>query len=146
MKSAYYTGSLEHMATMLSRETEYQPRKDFRQVSLFGLDVILDASMPVNTIEFRNGDGKVLARVISGDEGWIGMLRDAWRHEAVTAPKIAPSVDLASGIDIGLPTPVEVAVSLGEEFSHDQAAAIAAEVYQPLRDMLRHLVLLGVRR
>lgn len=52
-------------------------------------------------------------------------------------------------LDIGLPTPAEVAQSLGGRLlksntPHEQAVAIAEEVYQPIRDMLRELALRGV--
>lgn len=50
-----------------------------------------------------------------------------------------------AGLDINLPTPAEVASSLMGHFCEDQANAIAAEVYQPIRDMLKDLALRGIR-
>ncbi len=46
---------------------------------------------------------------------------------------------------IDLPTPAEVAAALGASMPEDQATAIAAEVYQPIRNLLRSLALRGVR-
>lgn len=47
-------------------------------------------------------------------------------------------------IDIDLPTPVEMAERLKSDFTDAQAEAIAAEIYQPLRDFIRNDALKGV--
>ena len=51
----------------------------------------------------------------------------------------------ATEFDINLPTPEEMAAQLQPQFNQDQAETIAAEVYQPLREMLRDIVLRDVR-
>lgn len=41
----------------------------------------------------------------------------------------------------GLPTPEDMVGLLGDAFSTAQAEAIAAEIYQPLRDMFIHVMM-----
>lgn len=65
---------------------------------------------------------------------------DKLKHaiEAMGNASVGERVEL----DIDMPTPEEIAIRLeGNGFTAEQASAVAAEVYQPIRNMLRMLMI-----